>query len=124
MSKVGKYGLIIITPPLKPIFMSKYQKNLGPSNKSWSPFTYCLSIQPRKEAKTQWENPPLNMDRKNKILESCHQSCFTALLAIAISDLGLLNVFSQTILVKMSATCSKDAQKSRTMVQSCTSCLM
>ena len=23
-----------------------------------------MSIQPRKEAKTQWENPPLNMDRK------------------------------------------------------------
>ena len=59
-------GLIILTPPLKPEFMSKYQKNIGPRNKDLSPFTYSLSIQPRKEAKTQWENPPLNIDRKNK----------------------------------------------------------
>ena len=34
MSKVGNYGLIILTPPLKPEFMSKYQKNIGPRNKS------------------------------------------------------------------------------------------
>ena len=33
MSKVGNYGLIIITPPLKLEFMSKYQKTIGPSNK-------------------------------------------------------------------------------------------
>ena len=26
MSKVGKYGLIILTPPIKPEFMSKYKK--------------------------------------------------------------------------------------------------
>ena len=63
---MGNYGLIILTPPLKPEFMSKYQKNIGPINKAQSPFTYCLSIQPRKEAKTQWENPPLNMDSKTK----------------------------------------------------------
>ena len=69
MSKVPNYGLIILKPPLKLEFMSKYKKNIGPRNKSYSPFTYRLSIQPRKEAKTQWENPPLNMDRKNKILE-------------------------------------------------------
>ena len=69
MSNVAKYGSIIPTPPLKHEFMSKYQKNIGPRNKSYSPFTYRLSIQPRKEAKTQWENPPLNMDMKNKILE-------------------------------------------------------
>ena len=66
---MGNYVLIILTPPLKPDFMSKYQKNIGPSNKVLSPFTYCFSIQPRKEAKTQWENNPLNMDRKTKILE-------------------------------------------------------
>ena len=66
MSKVGKYGLIILTPPLKPAFMSKYQKTIGPRNKAHSPFTYCLSIQLRKEAKTQWKNPPLNMDRLTK----------------------------------------------------------
>ena len=66
MSNVGKYGLIILTPPFKPEFMSKYQKNIGPSNKAYSSVTYCLSIQPRKEAKTQWGNPPLNMDRKTK----------------------------------------------------------
>ena len=66
MSKVGNYGLIILKPPLNTEFMSKYQKNLGPSKKAQSPFTYCLSIQPRKEAKTKWENPPLNMDRKTK----------------------------------------------------------
>ena len=34
MSKVGKYGFIILTPPLKPEFMSKYQKNIGPRNKA------------------------------------------------------------------------------------------
>ena len=34
MSNVGNYGLIIITPPLKNKFMSKYQKTIGPSNKS------------------------------------------------------------------------------------------
>ena len=67
MSKVDNYGLIILTPPLNPKFMSKYQKNMGPRNKDQSPFAYCLSIQPRKEAKTKWKNPPLNMDRKNKI---------------------------------------------------------
>ena len=66
MSKVGNYGLIILTPPLKPQFMSKYKKIIGPGKKAQSPFTYCLSIQPRKEAKTQWENPPLNMDKKSK----------------------------------------------------------
>ena len=34
MSKVGKYGLIILTPPLNPNFMIKYQKTIGPSNKA------------------------------------------------------------------------------------------
>ena len=33
MTKVGNYGLIILMAPLKPDFMSKYQKNIGPSNK-------------------------------------------------------------------------------------------
>ena len=33
MSKVSNYGLIIITPPLKPEFMTKYQKTIGPRNK-------------------------------------------------------------------------------------------
>ena len=66
MSKVGKYGLIILTPPLKPNFMSKYHKTIGPSSKAQSPFTYFLSTQPRKEEKIQWENPPLNMDSKTK----------------------------------------------------------
>ena len=66
MFKVGNYGFIILTPCLKLEFMSKYQKTIGPSNKDYSPFTYYLSIQPRKEGKTQWENPPLNMDRKTK----------------------------------------------------------
>ena len=46
---MDNYGLIILTPPLKPDFMSKYQKTIGPRNKDYSPFTYCLSIQPRKE---------------------------------------------------------------------------
>ena len=32
MSKVGKYGLIIITSPLKLEFMSKYQKTIGLSH--------------------------------------------------------------------------------------------
>ena len=63
---MGNDGLSILTTPLNPDFMSKYQKTIGPSNKAQSPFTYFLSIQPRKEAKTQWENPPLNMDRKKK----------------------------------------------------------
>ena len=34
MSNVGNYGLIILTPPLKPNFMSKYQKTIGPNNKA------------------------------------------------------------------------------------------
>ena len=34
MSKVGKYGLIILIPPINPKFMSKYKKNIGPRNKS------------------------------------------------------------------------------------------
>ena len=35
MSKVDNYGLIIITRcPLKPEFMSKYKKIIGPSNKA------------------------------------------------------------------------------------------
>ena len=34
MSKVGNYGLIIITLPFKPEFMSKYKKTIGPSNKA------------------------------------------------------------------------------------------
>ena len=78
MSKVGNYDLIIITPPLKPEFMSKYKKNIGPSNKDQSPFTHWMSIQPRKEAKTQWENPPLNIDSKKIFEKYRHQSCFTA----------------------------------------------
>ena len=34
MSKVGNYGLSILTTPLKPNFMSKYQKTIGPINMS------------------------------------------------------------------------------------------
>ena len=34
MSNVGNYGLIILTPPLNPDFMSKYQKTIGPRNKA------------------------------------------------------------------------------------------
>ena len=34
MFKVGNYGLIILTPPLKLDFMSKYQKTIGPRNKA------------------------------------------------------------------------------------------
>ena len=34
MSKGGNYGLIIITPPIKPKFMSKYKKNIGPRKKA------------------------------------------------------------------------------------------
>ena len=34
MSKVGNNGLIILTPPLNPEFMSKYQKTIGPRNKA------------------------------------------------------------------------------------------
>ena len=34
MSKVGNYGLIILKPPLKPDFMSKYKKTIGPRNKA------------------------------------------------------------------------------------------
>ena len=67
MSNIGNYGLIILTRLLKPDFMSKYQKTIGTRNKAYSPFTYFLSIQPKKEAKTQWENPPLNMDKKKQI---------------------------------------------------------
>ena len=34
MYKVGNYGLIILTPPVKPKFMSKYQKTIGHRNKA------------------------------------------------------------------------------------------
>ena len=34
LSNVGKYGLIIIKPPLKPEFMSKYHKTIVPRNKA------------------------------------------------------------------------------------------
>ena len=34
MSKVGNYGLIILKDPLKPEFMSEYQKTIGPTNKA------------------------------------------------------------------------------------------
>ena len=34
MSNVGNYGLIILNPPLKVEFMSKYQKTTRPSNKA------------------------------------------------------------------------------------------
>ena len=34
MSTVANYGLIILTPPLKPEFISKYQKTIGPINKA------------------------------------------------------------------------------------------
>ena len=33
MSNVGN-GLIILTPPLNPEFISKYQKTIGPRNKA------------------------------------------------------------------------------------------
>ena len=45
---MGNYGLIIITPPLKTDFMSKYQKIIGPSNKAYSPF-YILHVHTNKE---------------------------------------------------------------------------
>ena len=51
----------------------------------------------------------------------CHQSCFTSWSSIPSSDLILLKVFSQKTLVKMFATSSEYAQKSRTMVPSYTS---
>ena len=42
MSKVGNYGLIILTPPLKNEFMSKYQKTIVPrSNLSHPLHTAC-----------------------------------------------------------------------------------
>ena len=34
MSNVANYGLIILKPPLKPEFMSNYQKTIGPRNKA------------------------------------------------------------------------------------------
>ena len=34
MSKVGKYGFIILTAPLKSEFMIKYHKTIGPRNNS------------------------------------------------------------------------------------------
>ena len=34
MSNMGNYGLIILTPPIKNEFMSKYQKIIGPNNNS------------------------------------------------------------------------------------------
>ena len=48
MSNMGNYGLIILNPPLKPDFMSKYHKIIGPSNKAYSPF-YILHVHTTKE---------------------------------------------------------------------------
>ena len=73
MSKWVNYGLIILTPPLKPKFMSKYQKTIGPSNKAYSPFTYCMSIKPRKEAKTQWEKSSLKHGHETKFWKDLYQ---------------------------------------------------
>ena len=73
MYNVGNYGFIILIPPLNPDFMSKYQKTMWPSNKAQSPFTYYLSIQPSKEAKTQWEKYSLKNGQENKIWKYCHQ---------------------------------------------------
>ena len=66
MSNVGNYGLIILTPFLNPEFMSKYQKNIGPRNKYQSPFTYCLSIQPRKEEKTPVRKSSLKHEQEKE----------------------------------------------------------
>ena len=64
MSNMGNYGLIIVKPPLKPDFMSKYQKIIGPRNKAKSPF-YILHVHITKErGKNPMGNPPLSMDRK------------------------------------------------------------
>ena len=45
---MGNYGLIILTPPLKPKFMIKYPKIIGPRNKASSPF-YILHDHTTKE---------------------------------------------------------------------------
>ena len=69
MSKVANYGLIILTPPLKPNFMSKYHKLIGPSNKSLSPF-YILHVHTTKErGKHLVGKSSLKHGQENKILE-------------------------------------------------------
>ena len=77
MSNVGNYGLIILTPPLNPEFMSKYRKLQGLATSLSHPLHTASPFKTRKEAKPTWENPPLNMDCKQN-WKSCLHSCFTA----------------------------------------------
>ena len=67
MSKVGNYGLIILTHPLKPKFMTKYQKTIGPSNKAQSPFTSACPFNQGKRKKPSGKNHPLNIDMKQNL---------------------------------------------------------
>ena len=97
MSKVAKYGLIILTPPLNTDLWVEYQKIIGPSNKFSHPLHTACPFNQGKRQKPSGKNPPLNMDSINKIWKSCHHSCFIAWSEIPNSDLRLLNVFSQKI---------------------------
>ena len=55
----------------------------------------------------------LKHGQENKILEILSSIILHHMITIPSSDLRLLKVFSQSTLVKMSATCFEDAQKSR-----------
>ena len=66
---MGNYGLIILTPPLSPEFMSKYQKFTGPRNKTQSSF-YILQVHTTNErGKNQEGKSSLKHGQENKILE-------------------------------------------------------
>ena len=104
-----------------------------PINKAYSPFTYSLSIQNNEKRQNhKWENPPSNMDINKTVwnmifnLYSQHdiQYIFTTWSTIPSKDLRFLKFLSKSTLVKMSATCSDDAQYWRSMTPSCTSHLM
>ena len=62
MSKVANYGLIILTPPLKPELWVKYQKIIGLSH----PLHTACPFNQGKRQKPSGKNPPLNMDCKTK----------------------------------------------------------
>ena len=65
MSNMGNYGLIILTPPINPDFMSKYQKNIGPSKGLVT--LYIMLVHTTKErGKSPMGKSSLKHGQKNK----------------------------------------------------------
>ena len=67
MSKVANYGLIIITPPLKPDLWVKYQKTMGLETRLSHPLHTPCPFNQGKRQKPSGKNLPLNMDSKTNL---------------------------------------------------------